>query len=162
MLKTSSVVPSPDRQSENCAQGAQCSPWLSHQGWPDEIMLSGGQPCNRKIGAMTSVIEVCAPDDFHRLDRACIGSQLSKLPYKKSSYRGHTQGEVLRPASKSTWASGLMRQRKRSCLPMARRLQSIGSMTTGLALLAATCPMSWIVTTEIWRTQARPRGTGQR
>src|ERR1700730_19072218 len=37
---------------------------------------------------------VCtAPNGRQRLDRACIGSQLSKLPDKKSSYRGHTEGK---------------------------------------------------------------------
>ena len=51
--------------------------------------------------------------------------------------------------SKSTWASGLMRRRKPSCLPMARRLQSVGLMTTGLALLAAICRTSLSVKMEI-------------
>jgi hypothetical protein len=36
---------------------------------------------------------VCAPDGFHRLDRACISSQLPKLPSKKSSHREHPEGK---------------------------------------------------------------------
>jgi hypothetical protein len=37
---------------------------------------------------------VCtAPNGRQRLDRACIGSQLSKLPDKKSSYRRRAEGE---------------------------------------------------------------------
>jgi hypothetical protein len=37
---------------------------------------------------------VCtAPNGRQRLDRACIGSQLSKLPDKKSSYRRRAKGE---------------------------------------------------------------------
>jgi hypothetical protein len=46
-------------------------------------------------------------------------------------------------------ASGLMRQRKRSCLPMAGRLQSIVLMTAGLALLAAIFRTSLSVKMEI-------------
>jgi hypothetical protein len=32
-------------------------------------------------------------DGPHRLDPACIGSQLPKLPDKESSYRGRAEGE---------------------------------------------------------------------
>src|SRR5580700_2760186 len=64
MLKTSSVVPSPDRQKVRIAHGAAClmlpKP-LPSRLWPSgQIMPPGGHPCNRKIGAMNSVIRGCA------------------------------------------------------------------------------------------------------
>src|ERR1700738_4041306 len=119
MLKTSSVVPSPNRQkSDNCAQGAQCSPWLSHQGWPGEIMPLGEYPCNRKIGAMNSVIRGCAlllMAVSGWTEPALARSYLNCLTRKVVIV--DAEGEYF---VQHTWASGL-RQRKRSCLPMARR-----------------------------------------
>ena len=136
-------------------------PSLYHQGYGRVVKLC--LPADVRAIANWSSEQrhsrVCAPDGCDYLDGARVGSQLPKLPSKKSSHRGRTEGKVLRRASKSTWASGLMRRRKPSCLPMARRLQSIGSTTIGLALLAATCHMSSTVKTAILRTQAPPRRT---
>jgi hypothetical protein len=53
------VSPAPTDKSNNYAR-ASCSLWLYHQGWPGEIMLSGDHSCNRKIGAMNSVLRGCA------------------------------------------------------------------------------------------------------
>jgi hypothetical protein len=59
--------------------------------------------------------------------------------------RGSTSSSI----EERTLASGLMKQRKPSCLPMLRRLQSGGLTSAGLALLAAMCLMSSIVKMEI-------------
>src|SRR6202030_1256944 len=63
MLKTSSVVPSPDRQKARIAHGASClmlpKP-LPSRLWPSgQIMPPGEHPCNRKIGAINSVSRGC-------------------------------------------------------------------------------------------------------
>jgi hypothetical protein len=54
------LSPAPTDKSTNGAR-ASCSLWGSTiKDGPNEIMLSGGHPCNRKIGAMSRVIRGCA------------------------------------------------------------------------------------------------------
>jgi hypothetical protein len=52
-------------------------------------------------------------------------------------------------------------RRKSSCLPMARRLLSIGLMTIGLALLAVTRPTSSTTQVRPQRTVVRQSQSGQ-
>ena len=67
-----------------------------------------------QIGATNSVIRGC--ELLLMAFTAWTEPALAELqPSKKSSDRGHPEGRVLRPTSKSTWASGLMRRRKPSC-----------------------------------------------
>ena len=88
MLKTSSVVPSPDRQKQELRMGASCLmlPSLYHRGYGPVAKLC--PPVDVRAIANWSneqrYSRMCAPDGFHRLDRACIGSQLPKLPSLQS------------------------------------------------------------------------------
>ena len=136
------MSPAPTDKSNNYAS-ASYSLWLYHQGWPGEIMLSGNHSCNRKIGAVNSVLRGCAllVMAFMGWTEPALARSYLNCPTKKVVIVDAPRGSI-RPASKSTWNSGLMRRRKPSCLPMARRLQSIGSKTGGLAPLVATCPTS--------------------
>src|SRR3984893_15710775 len=64
MLKTSSVVPSPDRQKVRIAHGAAClmlpKP-LPSRLWPSGQIMPPGRTCvQSQIGAMNSVIRGCA------------------------------------------------------------------------------------------------------
>ena len=72
-------------------------PRLYHQGYGPVVKLCS--PVNIRAIANWSNEQrhsrVCAaPDGCHRLDRACIGSQLPKLPDKESSHRGRTEGST--------------------------------------------------------------------
>src|ERR1700730_8992574 len=88
MLKTSSVVPSPDRQKARIAHGGlmpHASEPVPSRLWPAAKLCP---PVDVRAIANWSNEQrhsrMCAPDGFHRLDRACIGSQLPKLPSLQS------------------------------------------------------------------------------
>ena len=115
-----------------------------------KIMLSGGHPCNRKIGAMSSVIRGCALllMAFTGWTEPALARSYLNCPTKKvviaDTPRGSTSSSV--EEHLGFWIDEAA---KTSCLPMARRLQSIGLMTAGLALLAAICRTSLSVKMEI-------------
>jgi hypothetical protein len=105
----------------------------------------GGHPCNRKIGAMNSVIRECA-----LLLMAVIG--WTELALARSYLNCLAKKVVIVDTPRGSTSSSVEEHlrfwideaAKTVVLADGTPLTSVGLMTTGLALLAATCPMSWI------------------
>jgi len=89
MLKTPPLLsPAPTDKKQELRMGASCLmlPSLYHRGYGPVAKLC--PPVDVRAIANWSNEQrhsrMCAPDGFHRLDRACIGSQLPKLPSLQS------------------------------------------------------------------------------
>ena len=100
------VDPCDKKQELRMGPHASCPRSLYHQGYGPVVKLC--PPADVRAIANWSNEQrhssVCtARDGPHRLDRACIGSQLPKLPDKESSHRGHTKGEYFVQRRRAFW-----------------------------------------------------------
>jgi hypothetical protein len=84
------------RRGPESASRGTCHPGQDHPGMVGDIISNGGRNYlgmggRHHSGIMGGLLRNPHP---HRLDRACICSQLPKLPDKESSHRGHTEGST--------------------------------------------------------------------
>jgi hypothetical protein len=112
-------------------------------------MLSRDHSCNRKIGAMNSVLRGCA-----LLVMAFTGWTEPALA--RSYLNCLTKKVVIVDAPRGSTSSSVeehlgfwIDEAAKTLVLMARRLQSVGSKTAGLAPLVATCPTSSTVNPAI-------------